>query len=88
MGRNVTYTLNLQSNVSQILARDEAATVRMDNSMWQLQKTMASFGVGLGAQFLINAGKEWIKGAADFELAMLRIKNASSGNFGVFNKTF
>ena len=88
MSRNVTYTLNLNSNVGTILAQNEAAAVRMDNTMWQLQKTMSSFGIVLGAHFLINAAKEWTQGAADYEVAMLRIKNASAEGFGLANEQF
>lgn len=87
-GRQVEYRLNLQSNATQVLTRDSAAANKFDNSMWQLQKTMASFGVGLGAHFLIDAAKSWTQAAADYEQAMLRIRNASNEGFGFFNESF
>ena len=87
-GRQVTYTLNLNSNVSQILQQNERDAMRLDGTMWQLQKSLASFGIGLGATFIADAAKEWVKGAADFEQAMLRIKNASQEGFGLFNQDF
>lgn len=89
MSRNVTYTLNLNSNVSQILTQADKDAVKFDNTMWNLQKTLSSFGVGLGAHFLIDAAKSWTQGAADFESAMLRIKNASeSVKLGIGNQFF
>jgi hypothetical protein len=75
--RQVTYTLKLNSNVSGILNQADKDALHLDSTMWQVQKTMAAFGVGLGANYLIDAAKNWTQGAADYEMAMLRIKNAS-----------
>lgn len=88
MSRNVTYTLNLNSNVSSILQQTEKSASNLDNSMWQLQKTMAAFGIGLGFHYLTDTIKDWTQGAADFETAMLRIRNASEKGFGIFNDDF
>ena len=87
-GRHVEYRLTLNSNASTVLNQDSAAANKFDNSMWQLQKTLASFGLGLGAHFLIDASKQWIQAAADYESAMLRIRNASIEGFGIFNESF
>ena len=87
-GRQVEYQLRINSNAALVLGQADAAANKFDNSMWQVQKTLASFGVGLGAHFLIDAAKGWTQGAADFEQAMLRIKNASQEGFGEINKTF
>ena len=87
-GRQVDYDLRLNSNAAQILNRDSAAAAKFDNSMWQVQKTLASVGLGLGAHFLIDAAKDWTQAAADYETSMLRIKNASHEGFGVLNQDF
>lgn len=75
--RQVTYTLKLNSNVSGILNQADKDALKLDASMWQVQKTLSAFGVGLGADYLINAAKTWTEGAASYEQAMVRIKNAS-----------
>ena len=87
-GRQVEYRLQLTSNAVGVLGQADAAANKFDNSMWQVQKTLASFGVGLGAHFLIDAAKNWTQAAADYEQAMLRIKNASQEGFGIFNQDF
>jgi len=87
-GRQVEYSLKLNSNAASVLNQDAAAANKFDNSMWQAQKTLASFGIGLGAHFLTDAAKDWIQGAADYETAMLRIRNASKEGVGIFNTDF
>lgn len=87
-GRQVEYSLKLNSNVSQVLTQADKDANKFENSMWQVQKTLASFGLGLGAHFLIDAAKEWTQAAADYETAMLRIRNASKEGFGLFNNDF
>jgi hypothetical protein len=87
-GRQVEYSLKLNSNASFVLQQAERDAVRFETSMWQVQKTLASFGLGLGAHFLIDAAKDWTQAAADFESAMLRIKNASDEGFGIKNQLF
>lgn len=87
-GRQVEYSLRLNSNASSVLNADAQAANKFDNSMWQVQKTLASFGLGLGAHFMIDAAKDWTQAAADYEQAMLRIKNASQEGFGAFNEKF
>ncbi len=87
-GRQVEYRLNLQSNATSVLTSDTNAANKFDNSMWQVQKTLAAFGVGLGAHFLIDAAKSWTQGAADFEQAMLRIRNSAKDGFGFIDEKF
>jgi len=88
-GRQVEYSLRLNSNAVSVLGQADIAANKFDNSMWQVQKTLASFGLGLGAHFLIDAAKDWTQAAADYEQAMLRIKNASkTDEIGVFNESF
>ncbi len=87
-GRHVEYTLRLNSNATSVLLGATTAANKFDNSMWQVQKTLASFGLGLGAHFLIDAAKNWTQAAADYETAMLRIRNASKEGLGVFNSEF
>ena len=87
-GRQVEYSLKLNSNVSQVLNQADKDANKFDNSMWQVQKTLASFGLGLGAHFMIDAAKSWTQGAADYEQAMIRIKNASESGFGIKNQLF
>ena len=87
-GRQVEYSLKLNSNASSVLQEDTQAANKFDNSMWQVQKTLASFGLGLGAHFLIDAAKDWTQAAADYEQAMLRIKNASHEGLGALNQEF
>lgn len=88
-GRQVTYYLNLNSNVIQSLQAHEVAAKSLDNSMWQIQKTLSAFGVGLGAHYLKDFVEGMIEGAGEFETAMLRIKNASEGlNDGIKNQLF
>jgi tape measure domain-containing protein len=88
-GRQVEYSLKLNSNAASVLTADAAAANKFDSSMWQVQKTLASFGLGLGAHFLIDAAKDWTQAAADYEQAMLRIKNASkTEEIGLFNEGF
>lgn len=87
--RKATYTLQLNSNVIAVLQQHEAAAKRLDTTMWQVQKTMSSFGVGLGAHFLINGAQAWLGAAADYETAMLRVKNASDKvRIGIGNQFF
>jgi len=76
-GRQVTYTLNVNGNVSQVLSQYEGAAQRLDGSMWGLQKTLSAFGVGLGAHYLKDFVKDAVNDISDFEVNMLRIKNAS-----------
>lgn len=85
-GRQVEYSLNLKSNAYSTLMADSAAANKFDASMWQVQKTLASFGLGLGATFMIDAAKEWTQAAADYEVALLRIKNASDKDLGIKNQ--
>ena len=87
-GRQVEYSLKLNSNASSVLMADAQAANKFDNSMWQVQKTLASFGLGLGAHYLIDAAKDWTQAAADYEQAMLRIKNVSGEGLGVINQNF
>lgn len=88
-GRQVTYTLNLNSNVIESLNKHEAAASRLDDSMWQLQKTLSAFGLGLGTHYLKEFVEDAIKGASEYETAMLRIKNASQDAFtGIKNQMF
>ena len=87
-GRQVEYNLRLNSNVVSVLGQADQAANKFDNSMWQVQKTLASFGIGLGSQYLIDAAKNWTNVAADYEQAMLRIKNASQEGFGIFNENY
>ena len=87
-GRQVTYTLKLESNAQSVLQQTEREAAKLDGTMWQLQKTLSSFGLGLGAHFLIDAAKNWTKAAAEFETSMLRIKNASDMGMEMKNQFF
>ncbi len=87
-GRQVEYNLRLNSNASSVLMADSAAANKFDNSMWQVQKTLAAFGLGLGFHYLSDAAKNWTQAAADYETAMLRIRNASAEGFGIMNEKF
>lgn len=87
--RQATYTINLNNNVIRSLEQTEAAALRVDNVMAELNRTMSMFGLAFGAQFVINLGEEWVKTAASFEQSMLRIKNASSDvTTGLKNQLF
>jgi len=88
-GRQVVYNLQLNSNVLASLQAHESAARNLDSSMWQLQKTLAAFGVGLGAHYLKDFVQGAVEGAADYEVAMLRIKNASeNATQGLKNQFF
>ena len=87
-GRQVEYSLRLNSNASSVLNADAAAANKFDNSMSQVSNTLTRFGIVLGAHAMLEASKEWTQAAADYEVAMLRIKNASIEGMGAFNQQF
>lgn len=87
--RSVIYNLQLNSNVSKILQENEAHAKKLDASMWQLQKSLSAFGVGLGAHFMKDFALDMIEGATEMERAMLRIKNVSESSLqGIKNQLF
>ena len=55
--RQATYTINLNNNVIKSLEQTEAAALRVDNVMAELNRTMSMFGLAFGAQYVINLGK-------------------------------
>ena len=76
--RSATYNLYLNSNVRAALQETENQAAKLDGTMWQLQKTLSAFGVGLGAHYIKDFISDAVSGAADYEVAMMRIKNVSS----------
>lgn len=87
--RQATYTINLNNNVIRSLEQTESAALRLDGVMGELKTTMNLFGAAFGASLLIDKAEDWIKSAATYEQAMLRIKNASADTYeGLRNQLF
>ena len=87
--RSVIYNLQLNSNIIKVLQETEAHAKKLDGAMWQLQKSLAAFGVGLGAHFMKDFALDMVEGATEMERAMLRIKNVSENSLqGMKNQFF
>lgn len=66
----------------------EGAATSFESALSSVNNTLRGIGVGFGVYELARFGKDAIQGAADFETAMIRIKNASQEGLGVFNQDF
>lgn len=87
--QSVTYEINLRNNVIQALEQTEAVALRFDNTMRNVNETLRFFGLGFAGHFVVDEAKKWVDGAAEYEQAMLRIKNASvNATDGIKNQLF
>lgn len=82
--QSVTYTLLLNSNVKQYLTDAEKAAKSLDSSMAHLGGTINNVATYLAAREVVNIGKEWLQTAADYENAIIRIKNISKNEIDGF----
>lgn len=87
--KSVTYDVYINGNVVPTLMQYESAANRVDSAFSSLQKTAHAIGTALFIGRGIEFGKEWLQGAADYEVANVRIKNVSSSIAeGVKNQLF
>lgn len=90
----VRYVVRLDDmNVVTQLRTMEGQAKRTEQSVASLQSSLRSMagalGIGFGAHAFINFGKDAVQGAADYEVAMLRIMNASRDvKTGLTNQLF
>lgn len=93
MPQNIKYTVRADSNLKETFRADEVAALSLEKSIDGISSGLRDFamasGVGLGLHALVDFGKEAVQGAADYEVSMIRIKNASlSVSEGVKNQLY
>lgn len=76
--RSVTYNLYLNENVKRHLLGIEAAALKTDSAMYQLQSTLRLFGVYAVGRTLFNFGKDLVDVTAKFETLDNVIKFSSA----------
>ena len=93
MGQTVRYVIQATDALYPMLVRDERAAMGLERQLAgvnsQIRGIASAIGIGFGLHAIVDLGKSFIQAAADFEVSMLRIKNASeNATVGLKNQLF
>lgn len=89
-GQNVIYQVDINdARVHSAFGRMESDALSFERALSGVHSSLATLGIAIGAADIVAFAKNFVQVAADFEVAMLRIKNASDDAFtGVKNQLF